>query len=172
MVPEDEELSRQPSLDWDKYGENAPLQIVRPLDNTRTWSTDTLFSAPIASSSALDGSESSDSENYLSPDAEEGSVLADEVLAEEDDNMATDAATMRRKVSRAILEAEEDVLPFSGKRVTLNCISRLCIMATSLKKDLQVAHLDLVDDEQYQAQLAEAAKECRQKLSTFLVEAE
>ena len=87
---------------------------MRPLDNTRTWSTDTLFSAPIASSSALDGSESSDSENYLSPDAEEGSVLADEVLAEEDDNMATDAATMRRKVSRAILEAEEDVLPFSG----------------------------------------------------------
>ena len=69
VVPEDEELSRQPSLDWDKYGENAPLQIVWPLDNTRTWSTDTLFSAPIASSSALDGSESSDSENYLSPDA-------------------------------------------------------------------------------------------------------
>jgi hypothetical protein len=85
---------------------------------------------------------------------------------------APDAAVLMRKVRRALMEAEEDVLPFAGKRLTLNCITRLCTLASSLKKDLQVTHLELDGDEEYQQQLSEQATACRKKLTAFLVDAE
>jgi hypothetical protein len=174
-VPEDAVLERPESLDWDRFGENAPLELVRPLDGTRRWSTDTLFSVPAAHSSLAgdDGDRSDDSEDYLSPNDDE--TPARQVTAPEmssSNQTPPDAALYMRKVKRALMEAEEDVIPFAGKRLTLNCITKLCTLAASLKKDLQVTHLELDGNEEYQQQLSEKATACRQKLTAFLVDAE
>ena len=90
------------------------------------------------------------------------------------DKMAEDAAAWRRKVNKALMEANEDVLPFKGKKVNLTCLNRLCTLAASLKKDLQLAELELSEDPVYTGENGKqaAATECRLRLTSFLVTAE
>ena len=178
-VPEHGPLESRESLDWDRFGEYEPLQTASGLDNTRRWSTDTLFSVPVAGGSSVAGdderSSSSGEESYLSPEGDNPPRAENrlEAPAARTGGMEPDeAARRRRKVAQSILEAEEDVLPYTSKRVSLNCLTRLCILATSLKKDLQAAHLDLSADEEYVANLQEVATACRQKLTLFLVDAD
>jgi hypothetical protein len=166
-VPENAELPRQESLDWDGYGEQESLEGGRPLESTRAWSTNTLRSGL---NSEADGEQYSSSEDdFLSPTSNDD-VRFSEFSAAAADRM--DAVALRRKVERTIMEADEDVLPFKGKKVTLSCLSKLCTLAVSLKKDLQVAHLELAEDAVYLENHAAAASECRKRLSSFIVQAE
>ena len=168
-VPEDQVLERHSSLEWDGYGGNSPIAAdLLLLDSPRRWSIDTHFSVSVAQpGSVLESLSSSSEGGYQSPDssiAQVGSVNGDE--------MAMDAAALRRKVERAIMEADEDVLLFQGRTVTLECLIRLSALATSLKKELQNAHMELADDPVYQDGRMAAATECRKKLAEFLVELE
>ena len=167
-VPEDRVLTREQSLSWDEFGEQASFLLPHPLENTRRWSTDTLFSVPVANSSNLD--EDSGSEDYLSPTGEDQIPVA-QVMAPVDDAAAGGPA-LRRKVRKIIMEIEDDVLPFADKTVTADCLTNLCNLATRLKKDLQEAHLDLEEDEEYRLTLAAKAVERRQQMVAFLVSAD
>jgi hypothetical protein len=155
-------------LEWDGYEEDESLEVVRPLESSRAWSTNTLFSNPTHQES------SSEEEDFLSPTAV-GSPPACADLFETSNLQACvtmDAAALKKKVEKAIMEAEEDVLPFMGKRVTLACLTKLCTLASSLKRDLQAAHIELSDDQDYLERRAEAAADCRKQLTAFLVQAE
>ena len=166
-VPEDAVLSKQPSLDWDGFGEPEPV-VGSGHDNTRRWSTDTLYSATQPSRQRRDTgsyfagseSESSEGDDFLSPEEQDIG------------NMAEDVATLRKKVDKAIMEAKEDVLPFQGKPVTTECLNRLCSLAGSLKRELQRLHLELVDDDIYKQAKEESAQNCRTRLTEFLIQAE
>ena len=70
------------------------------------------------------------------------------------------------------MEIEDNILPFADKRVTAECLKNLCTHATRLKRDLQEAHLDLEEDEEYRLTLAEKAVAKRHELIAFLVSAE
>ena len=137
-------------------------------DNTRRWSTDTLYSATQPSRQRRDTgsyfagseSESSEGDDFLSPEEQDIG------------NMAEDVATLRKKVDKAIMEAKEDVLPFQGKPVTTECLNRLCSLAGSLKRELQRLHLELVDDDIYKQAQEESAQNCRTRLTEFLIQAE
>ena len=158
-VPEDSELQREQSLSWDKFGEQISFQL--PLaEGTRRWSTDTLFSVPVANST-VQSSEESDGGDYLSPTGGDDPTMAKAI-----------ATVMRRKVWAMIMEAEEDVLPFTNKKVNLECVGKLCTSATRLKRELQEAHMDLEEDNEYKLTLAAQAGACRQKLAEFIVTTE
>ena len=112
-VPEDSELQREQSLSWEKFGEQISFQL--PLaEGTRRWSTDTLFSVPVADST-VQSSEESDGGDYLSPTGGDDPTMAEAI-----------ATATRRKVRAMIMEADEDVLPFTNKKVNLECVGKLC----------------------------------------------
>ena len=167
-VPEDSVLTREQSLSWDEFGEQASFQLQHPLENTRRWSTDTLFSIPVANSS--DQADGSDSEEaYLSPEGEDQAPVVHAMAPAEG---AAAITALRRSVRKIIMEIEDDILPFADKRVTAECLKDLCTHATRLKRDLQEAHLDLEEDEEYRLTLAEKAVAKRHELIAFLVSAE
>jgi hypothetical protein len=167
-VPENAELPKAPSLEWDGYEEDESLEVVRPLESTRAWSTNTLFSNPAHQESSSGEEDFLSPTAVISPPASGGVFEALEPLPA----VRMDTAMLKKKVERAMLEAEEDVLPFMGKPVTLACLTRLCTVASSLKKDLQAAHVELSGDKDYLDSTAAAAAECRKKLTLFLVQAE
>ena len=158
-VPEDSELQREQSLSWEKFGEQISFQL--PLaEGTRRWSTDTLFSVPVADST-VQSSEESDGGDYLSPTGGDDPTMAEAI-----------ATVMLRKVRAMIMEAEVDVLPYTNKKVNLECVGKLCTSATRLKRELQEAHMDLEEDNEYKLTLAAQAGACRQKLAEFIVTTE
>ena len=163
-VPEDRVLEAQPSFEWDNFGED--ISTSRPFDSSRKWSTNTQFEVPIdePEQESLTESESSFGTGE-EPDS-------DRQTSSEEDDMALDAAAWRRKAQKAIMEAEEDVLPFLGKRTTLDCLKKLCVLAASLRKELQTAQLELNEDPAYKADMEDKAKTCRANLTEFIVEAE
>ena len=166
QVPEETVLEAELSFEWDGFGEET-LISEESVNNTRKWSADTQFDVPSARQTSGE-EESTDSEGFQSTtagdqdDSGSGSVIS----------VTMDAVAWRRKAQRAILEANEDVLPFAGKKLTFDSLQRLCALASSLKKDLQAAHVELQDDQAYVDNVEPAAAAARAALTAFLVEAE
>jgi hypothetical protein len=81
---------------------------------------------------------------------------------------------MRDSVGRALLEVEDNVEPFRGKRVTKEALVSLLETAVHLRKTLQDAHLYLAahDAEEYDANFRTKVTDCRRLLSAFIVELE
>ena len=155
------ELAASSSLDWDGYGEDEELVTARP----RIISTETLCSD--------DDLSFSESDDYLSPT--EGLLAVMPPAQQEAAAIAgkeANLAVWRQKVNQVLMEAEEDILPFRGKRVTLSCLTALCKAAVGLKRELQAAHLELAEDPAYRDGRMTAATECRKRLSSFIVQAE
>ena len=172
-VPENEDLASHPaasgsqaSCEWDNFAENISFSAAGQKSGTSRGSQDTLYS------NTNDGSPrsqlSSDNEDdFLSPTRSDDSSSQSEA-----EDAAMDAAAWRRKVELALLEADEDVLPFSGKKTTLDCLTKLCVLATSIKKTLQQAHVELGQDQAYVAEPRERSAKCRMALTAFLVGSE
>ena len=119
-----------------------------------------MFSVPVADST-VQSSEESDGGYYLSPTGGDDPTMAEAI-----------ATVMLRKVRAMIMEAEVDVLPYTNKKVNLECVGKLCTSATRLKRELQEAHMDLEEDNEYKLTLAAQAGACRQKLAEFIVTTE
>jgi len=101
-------------------------------------------------------------------DNEEGGVSGEDT----EEEVGMDVLACRRKAAKAILEADEDVLPFAGRPVNLECLNRLCTLAQSLKRELQEVYLEMQGNAAYPAADADRAATCRTALINFLVEAE
>ena len=80
----------------------------------------------------------------------------------------------RDRVERALLEIEDDILPFQGRQLSNETLGVLAAKAANLKKILQNGHLYLAphDGEEYDANLRVAVTEGRRSLATFVVEVE
>lgn len=174
-VLEGEVLLNQPSFEWDNFGEGiASPSAAKPRTSSRRWSNSTQFSVPYSQPSA--GTSSSEGDEFCSPDSEDDS--SDETVNPDGDSERTeadsvmDAAAWRRRAEKAIMEANEDVLPFSGKKATSSYLSRLSKAATDLKKELQMAHLELSADPAYLADIADRAAASRTALTGFIVDTE
>jgi hypothetical protein len=80
----------------------------------------------------------------------------------------------REGAERALMQLEDDLLPFRGKRVPLECLVRLGDQAAALRGVLQECHMHLLahDSEVYQANLQARVQDGRRALSAFIVENE
>ena len=178
-VPEEQALVAEPSFEWDGFGEETLISEEPSLNNTRKWSADTQFNVPSANPTSGE-EESTDSEGFQSTtggdqdddEDDSGSGAAEDSDAGSVISIAMDAVAWRRKAQRAVLEANEDVLPFAGKKLTFDSLQRLCALAASLKKDLQAAQVELQDDQAYIDNVSTEAAAARAALTAFLVDAE
>ena len=110
------------SLAWD-----AQLEQLDATTGTRRWSSGTQYSVPI----------DTDSEDDHLSAVEEG---------RESRASATgmgDVAHHRAEIARALMEIEDDIVPFIGRQVSATCIAGLIEKATALKRTLQAGHLYL-----------------------------
>jgi len=180
-VPENAELPRQASLDWD----NAPGGGDSIFDNTRRWSTDTVVSGPGVNAGSASGAGSnlgdadsgSGEDDFLSQSSEEAGEEAElyseeEMAAQDPPAPAGGVAAQLRRVDMAIMEAKEDVLPYHNQPVTAEGLNKLCTVAADLKRELQILHVDLAEVAEYQGRRADGSAECRRRLIEFLVAAE
>jgi hypothetical protein len=80
----------------------------------------------------------------------------------------------RDQVERALLVIEDDILPFTGRRLTAACMDALVKKAADLKRVLQEGHLYLManDADEYTANLKNAVVENRRGLSKFIADLE
>ena len=80
----------------------------------------------------------------------------------------------RDNVVRALMEVEDDVMPFRGKNLTTPRLDVVGQKASDLKKALQDGHLYLMnhDAEEYEANLKEQVIASRRDLSELIVELE
>ena len=124
---DDEVLSQADSLAWDGLLNDTAVR--------RRWSQDTQRNVLTPDHDLID-------EERLLPPHREGSVSAASAHTNELNEMA-DVDTIRSRVERALLEVEDDVLPFRGKLVSTARLTSLIVKATELKKVLQDSHLYL-----------------------------
>ena len=82
-----------------------------------------------------------------------------------------DVDRTRDAVERALMEIEDDILPFAGKNMTTERLDALAAKAATLKRALQDGHLYLAanDTEEYEANLREPVTVNRRALSVFIV---
>ena len=82
-----------------------------------------------------------------------------------------DVDRTRDAVERALMEIEDDILPFAGKNMTTERLDALAAKAATLKRALQDGHLYLAanDTEEYEANLREQVTVNRRALSVFIV---
>ena len=151
------------SLDWDNH--QQPLLNVTA--GTRRWSVDTQHEVP-----APDG-DLADEQLQLLPTHPEGreSAASGDLL---DTTLMDNIESARDRVERALLEIEDDILPFQGRQLSNETLGALAAKAADLKKILQDGHLYLAahDGEEYDANLRVAVTEGRRSLATFVVEVE
>lgn len=176
------DLVSQPSFEWDGFGDETLIGTNRSLNSnsTRKWSADTQFNVPSATVSSAEGDSTSDSEGFRSiaagggSDADLSEVESEAAgpVSSDDIDPEMEATAWRRKAQRSILEANEDVLPFAGRKLTPDCLQKLCVLASSLKKDLQNAHIELSDDAVYNDSISALSTTARTALTAFLIEAE
>lgn len=113
--------------------------------------------------------------------AAEAERLAAEQRAQHDANAARlvaaapptaeQIAAARRTMALTIMQAREDIEPFVGRPVSLDCLTRLVDLAIRVKSELQGAHLTLMNQADLVEQLNEA-RDCRRMLTTFIVHGE
>lgn len=158
------------SLTWDDTG--APLNQTS--GTTRRWSTETQFSVPAASGF-------SGSELPTHPEGRESAASGhvtdhslDTVIYNYGEPTMDETRRRREQADKALLEVEDDILPFRGKRLTQARLTALSGKATELKRQLQDCHLYLAahDRDEYDANLRGVVTENRQLLSAFIVELE
>ena len=172
-VPENEDLASHPaasgsqaSCDWDNFAENTSFSAAGQKSGSRCGSQDTLYSSKNVSNPRSQLS-SGDEDDFLSPMRSDDSASHSETEEPE-----MDSAAWRRKVELAILEADEDILPFRGKKTTFDCLTKLCVLASSVKKQLQVAHVELREDATYKEAAEVRSATCRASLTEFMVDSE
>ena len=155
---DDEVLSQADSLAWDGLLNDTAVR--------RRWSQDTQRNVLTPDHDLID-------EERLLPPHREGSVSAASAHTNELNEMA-DVNTIRSRVERALLEVEDDVLPFRGKLVSTARLTSLIVKATELKKVLQDSHLYLAahDGAHYDANLRQQVTDGRRALSAIIVELE
>ena len=146
------------SLTWD-----AHTQPLNATVGTRRWSVETQYGVPIDPTAGLE---------RLSPHAEGRESAASGWIEQLHDTMA-DLERVRDSVDRALIEIEDDVLPFWGKNLTSERLDELTAKAGRLKRALQDGHLYLVaNDEEYETGVKGLVVENRRALSEFIVELE
>ena len=156
----EEILETADSLVWD--GHQQPLLNLTA--GTRRWSVDTQHSVPAPDADLAD------ERLQVLPTHPEGRESA----ASGDLSRTIDMETVeqaRDAVERALLEIEDDILPFEGKQVSRGCLADLARKAANLKKALQDGHLYLAahDGEEYDANWRAAVTDSRRSLSVFIV---
>ena len=147
------------SLVWD-----AHAQPLNSTIGTRRWSVEPQYGVPVG----LEGGG-----ERLSPHQEGRESAASGWVEQLPDTMA-ELNRVRDGVERALIEVEDDILPFGGKNLTTERLDDLVAKAGCLKKVLQDGHLYLTanDAEEYQANLMAAVTGNRRSLSAFIVELE
>ena len=147
------------SLTWD-----AHTQPLNSTIGTRRWSVETQYGVPVGQVDLL---------ARLSPH-QEGRESAASGLIEQLPDIMAELDRVRDSVERALLEAEDDILPFRGKNLTTERLDDLVAKAGRLKKALQDGHLYLManDGEEYEANLKEQVTSSRRALVELIVDLE
>ena len=158
LTDDDDVLSQADSLAWDGLLDDTAVR--------RRWSQDTQRDVLTPDHDLID------EDNLLLPHLDVSWSAASAHPAETG-GMA-EVITVRARVERALLEVEDDVLPFRGKIVSTARLSNLIATATELKKALQDSHLYLAahDGEHYDAHLRQQVTDGRRTLAAIIVEME
>jgi len=166
------------SLVWDDAGEQLDQTIGR-----RRWSTTAQLEAslvqPQAEGGASDGGGSQILTALLAGNEQETgesrdiSILTAIEVLQPANSMET-VEQARDQLERALLEIEDDILPFADKELTGDCMVELKEKAVKLKKVLQDCHLYLNnhDEEEYVANNKDNVAENRRLLAGFIVNIE
>jgi hypothetical protein len=159
------DLLNAESLVWDAHSPQLDVTTT-----ARRWSVDTLRDSLAASEGGLS----------TCPEGGESGASGEQLLEttvnyrQPIDEMAAEAAHHSSAAERALMELEDDLLPFEGRKVPLDCLTKVIAQATAVKKTLQECHLALSssDREQYAASLQPRVVEGRRQATTLIVKLE
>lgn len=147
------------------------------LDQTvaRRWSVDTQHSVPAPDGDlAVDLRDLQvDQDGRIS--AASGELLDDSTGSDLDDTLTmADVNRHRDAVERALIQVEDDILPFKGRKLPADRLVLLATQAVEIKKILQESHLYLSahDEAEYEANLRADVINSRRELSAFIVDIE
>ena len=157
-------LTHADSLIWDNHQQPLLNETV----GTRRWSVETQHGVLVPDYDLVD------ERLRLLPPHPEGRESAASGSVEQLSVTMENVNDVRDRVERALLEIEDDILPFQGRQMTNEKLVSLTAKATSVRRILQDSHLYLAahDGEEYEANLKGAVATNRRALSAFIVEME
>jgi hypothetical protein len=159
------DLLNAESLVWDAHSPQLDVTTT-----ARRWSVDTLRDSLAASEGGLSTCPEGGESGASGEQSLETTVNYSQPITE----MAAEAAHHSSAAERALMEQEDDLLPFEGRKVPLDYLTKLIAQATTVKKTLQECHLALSssDRERYAASLQPRVVEGRRQATTLIVKLE